>query len=136
MKHLLLAAFLFLAPVASAEAISRGSLCHDQVCWDFQQRAWETSMTRAQARYSHNISKMLVDYIRLGHPQDDFVAKRYAKIHNRFVLDMRAAGRVWFFEVQGYDLEHAVALEDNIVSFSETSIDQGLLNAWFFGVYQ
>ena len=139
MKKLALV-LLLLIPIqvkAGQPIVARGSYCHDQACWDLEQNVWSQAVARAEGRMAHRIANMLARWAELGFPVDpnpkkDYIQKTYAHIHGMYVNEIRQAGLVWFFEVQGYDLAHSHAIEDNLISITEENVIGAVVSTWLY----
>lgn len=117
---------------------SRGSRCHDQVCWNMERSQWQQAAALADGRMAFRIEKMLQKWTSLGFPEGvdknglTFIQKHYNKIHQQFILEMRTAGIRWFFETQGYSHDNSIAKSDALVDIAEENIIHTEVSVWLY----
>jgi hypothetical protein len=137
MKILLLSLLLLMPVVAHADGIpGRGGRCQDEVCFEQQREIWRGAVAKADGHLAVRVEKMLTGWARRGFPDDDFIEKKYAKMHAQYIAELHKCGYIWLYEVQGHSKEVMEIRLANMVEVSEEAIFHGIIGAWLYKANQ
>lgn len=108
----------------------RGGLCQDTVCFEQQREFWRERVLIAEGHHAMRLAKLLARWTELGFPDGNWLEVHYAKIHEKFILEVHFAAIVWFFNTQGYDRDHERAFVEELVDQAEIDINRAVINNW------